>query len=50
MADFKTLTRFTEAYNTKRGKEFQADLQGFIGKDAEVSTAEIGRASCRERV
>lgn len=39
MADFKTLTRFTEAYNTKRGKEFQADLQGFIGKDAEVATA-----------
>lgn len=33
---FHSLTNVTPAYDTKRGKEFRAQVQGFAAKDAEV--------------
>ena len=35
---FHSLTNVTPAYDTKRGKEFRAQVQGFAAKDAEVRT------------
>lgn len=35
---FNSLTNVTPAYDTKRGKEFRAQVQGFAAKDAEVRT------------
>lgn len=33
---FHSLTNVTPAYDTKRGKEFRAQVQGFAAKDADV--------------
>ena len=35
---FHSLMNVTPAYDTKRGKEFRAQVQGFAAKDAEVRT------------
>lgn len=36
---FKSLTHEQPAYDSKRGKEFRANVQGFAAKDAEVRQA-----------
>lgn len=36
---FKSLQEFSDAYKTKRGTAFKADLSGFVAKDAEIHQA-----------